>query len=60
AQRDKQIHKRLALIEKHFKDIYKPISNNLRTSSNTRNKNMDTTPRYGNDRNTGQFMNERP
>ncbi|GJU89290.1 hypothetical protein Tco_1301713 [Tanacetum coccineum] len=54
AQRDKQIHKRLALIEKHFKDIYKPISNNLRTSSNTRNKNMDNTPRSRNDRNIGQ------
>ncbi|GJZ75377.1 hypothetical protein Tco_0639842 [Tanacetum coccineum] len=55
-QRDKQIHKRLALIEKHFKDMYKPISNNLRTSSKTKNKNMDNTLRSGNDRNTGQFV----
>ncbi|GJW20390.1 hypothetical protein Tco_0031012 [Tanacetum coccineum] len=45
AQRDKDMQKNLALIEKYFKKIYKPTNNNLRTSSNTRNKNMDTTPR---------------
>ncbi|GKB24448.1 hypothetical protein Tco_0863849 [Tanacetum coccineum] len=44
-KRDKQIQKCLALIAKHFKNIYKPTNNNLRTSSNTRNKNVDTTPR---------------
>ncbi|GJT07410.1 hypothetical protein Tco_0841872 [Tanacetum coccineum] len=61
AQRDKQLQKYLALVAKYIKNIYsKPTNNNLRTSSNTGNKNMDTTPRYGNDRNTGQFMNERP
>ncbi|GKG08246.1 integrase, catalytic region, zinc finger, CCHC-type containing protein, partial [Tanacetum coccineum] len=38
--------------------IYKP-TNNLRTSSNTRNKNVDTTPRYKNDNQTGQFGNQR-
>ncbi|GKF86618.1 hypothetical protein Tco_0254445, partial [Tanacetum coccineum] len=59
AQRDKQIQKSLALIAKHFKNIYKPTNNNLGTSSNTRNKHMDTTPRSGNDRNIRQFMNHR-
>ncbi|GKB39372.1 hypothetical protein Tco_0884314, partial [Tanacetum coccineum] len=29
------------------------------TSSNTRNKNVDTTPRYKNDNQTGQFRNQR-
>ncbi|GJU40396.1 retrovirus-related pol polyprotein from transposon TNT 1-94 [Tanacetum coccineum] len=46
AQRDKDMQKNLALIAKYFKKIYKPTNNNLRTSSNTRNKNVDTTPRY--------------
>nr|GFA68134.1 hypothetical protein [Tanacetum cinerariifolium] len=45
AQRDKDIQKNLALIAKYFKKIYKPTNNNLRTSSNSRNKNVDTTPR---------------
>ncbi|GJU01719.1 integrase, catalytic region, zinc finger, CCHC-type containing protein [Tanacetum coccineum] len=45
AQRDKDMQKNLALIAKYFKKIYKPTNNNLRTSSNTRNKNMSTTPR---------------
>ncbi|GJV18071.1 hypothetical protein Tco_1363394 [Tanacetum coccineum] len=39
--------------------IYKPTNNNLGTSSNTRNKNVDTTPRYKNDNQTGQFRNQR-
>ncbi|GJS91715.1 retrovirus-related pol polyprotein from transposon TNT 1-94 [Tanacetum coccineum] len=43
AQKDKEMQKNLALIEKYFKKIYKPTNNNLRTSSNTRNKNVDTT-----------------
>nr|GEV15489.1 hypothetical protein [Tanacetum cinerariifolium] len=37
--------KNLALIAKYFKKIYKPTNNNLRTSSNSRNKNVDTTLR---------------
>ncbi|GJV99912.1 retrovirus-related pol polyprotein from transposon TNT 1-94 [Tanacetum coccineum] len=41
---DKDAQKNLALIAKYFKKIYKPTNNNLRTSSNTRNKNVDTTP----------------
>nr|GEY58842.1 hypothetical protein [Tanacetum cinerariifolium] len=45
AQRDKDMQKNLALIAKYFKKIYKPTNNNLRTSLNFRNKNVDTTPR---------------
>ncbi|GJX76893.1 hypothetical protein Tco_0323704 [Tanacetum coccineum] len=49
AQKDKEMQKNLASIAKYFKNLYKPTNNNLRTSSNTRNKNVDTTPRYKND-----------
>nr|GEW74503.1 hypothetical protein [Tanacetum cinerariifolium] len=59
AQRDKDMQKILALIAKYFKKIYKPTNNNLRTSSNSRNKNIDTTPRYKNDDHFGQFGNQR-
>nr|GEW33359.1 hypothetical protein [Tanacetum cinerariifolium] len=45
AQRDKDMQKNLALIAKYFKKIYKPTNNNLSTSSNSKNKNVDTTPR---------------
>nr|GFB65692.1 hypothetical protein [Tanacetum cinerariifolium] len=45
AQRDNDMQKNLALIAKYFKKIYKPTNNNLRTSSNSKNKNEDTTPR---------------
>nr|GEV98694.1 hypothetical protein [Tanacetum cinerariifolium] len=45
AQMDKDMQKNLALIAKYFKKIYKPTNNNLRTSSNSRNKNVDTTLR---------------
>nr|GEY34826.1 hypothetical protein [Tanacetum cinerariifolium] len=44
SQRDKDMQKNLALIAKYFKKIYKPTNNNLRTSSNSKNKNVDTTP----------------
>nr|GEW19770.1 hypothetical protein [Tanacetum cinerariifolium] len=44
AQRDKDMQNNLALIAKYFKKIYKPTNNNLRTSSNSKNKNVDTTP----------------
>ncbi|GJZ03548.1 retrovirus-related pol polyprotein from transposon TNT 1-94 [Tanacetum coccineum] len=49
------------MIEQKYwdKKLYKPTNNNLRTSSNTRNKNVDTTPRYKNDNQTGQFGNQR-
>ncbi|GJT68901.1 hypothetical protein Tco_1020381 [Tanacetum coccineum] len=53
AQKDKEMQKNLALIAKYFKKLYKPTNNNLRTSSNTRKKNVDTTPRYKNDNQTG-------
>nr|GEZ00472.1 hypothetical protein [Tanacetum cinerariifolium] len=45
AQRDKDMQKNLALIAKYFKKIYKPTNNNLRPSLNSKNKNVDTTPR---------------
>ncbi|GJU93457.1 hypothetical protein Tco_1318213 [Tanacetum coccineum] len=60
---DKEIEKLMALISISFKKIYKPTNNNLRTSSNTRNKNIDNTPRSnkrtGYDRQTGQYENQR-
>ncbi|GJX29624.1 hypothetical protein Tco_0237703 [Tanacetum coccineum] len=59
AQRDKEMQKNLALLAKYFKKLYKPTNNNLRTSSNSRNKTEDTTPRYNNDNQSGQFRNQR-
>ncbi|GJW46580.1 integrase, catalytic region, zinc finger, CCHC-type containing protein [Tanacetum coccineum] len=59
AQKDKDMQKNLALIAKYFKKLYKPTNNNLRTSSNTRNKNVDTNPRYKTDNQTGLFGNQR-
>nr|GEV22830.1 hypothetical protein [Tanacetum cinerariifolium] len=59
AQRDKDMQKNLALIVKYFKRIYKPTNNNLITSSNSRNKNVDTTLRYKNDNQSRQFRNQR-
>ncbi|GJX96127.1 hypothetical protein Tco_0351925 [Tanacetum coccineum] len=50
---------KLALLAKYFKRLYKPTNNNLRTSSNSRNKTEDTTPRYNNDNQSGQFGNQR-
>nr|GEU99918.1 hypothetical protein [Tanacetum cinerariifolium] len=59
AQRDKNMQKNLALIAKYFKTIYKPTNNNLKTSSNSKNKNVDTTQRYKIDDHSGQFGNQR-
>nr|GEV63068.1 hypothetical protein [Tanacetum cinerariifolium] len=59
AQRDKDMQKNLDLIAKYFKKIYKPTNSNLRTSSNTKNKNVDTTLRYKNDDHSGQFRTQR-
>nr|GFD39033.1 hypothetical protein [Tanacetum cinerariifolium] len=59
AQKDKDMQKNLAFIAKYFKKIYKPTNNNLRTSSNSRNKNVDASPRYKNDNQTGQFGNQK-
>ncbi|GJX11645.1 retrovirus-related pol polyprotein from transposon TNT 1-94 [Tanacetum coccineum] len=53
------MQKNLALIAKYFKKLYKPTNNNLRTSSNTKNKNVDTTSRYKNDNQSRQFGNQR-
>nr|GEY80958.1 hypothetical protein [Tanacetum cinerariifolium] len=53
AQRDKDMQKNLAI------KIYKPTNNNLRTSSNSKNKNVDTSPRYKNDDHSRQFGNQR-
>nr|GEU67596.1 retrovirus-related Pol polyprotein from transposon TNT 1-94 [Tanacetum cinerariifolium] len=44
AQKEKEIQKNLVLIEKYFKKLYKPTNNNLRTSSNSKNKTVDTSP----------------
>ncbi|GJS26767.1 hypothetical protein Tco_0487387 [Tanacetum coccineum] len=41
------------------KEIAKPITPPFETSSNSRNKNVDTSPRYKNDNQTGQFGNQR-
>nr|GEX60297.1 hypothetical protein [Tanacetum cinerariifolium] len=43
--KDKEIDKLMALISLSFKKIYKPINNNLRTSSNTSRANQDNSPR---------------
>ncbi|GJX28345.1 hypothetical protein Tco_0236424 [Tanacetum coccineum] len=59
AQRDKDMQKDLTLIAKYFKKIYKHTNNNLITSSNSRNKNVDTSPRYLNENQTVQFGNQR-
>nr|GEW73963.1 hypothetical protein [Tanacetum cinerariifolium] len=45
AQRDKDMQKNLAFIAKYFKKIYKPTNNHLRTSLNSKNKNVDTSLR---------------
>ncbi|GJV53844.1 hypothetical protein Tco_1449585 [Tanacetum coccineum] len=62
-QGDKQIKKAMAFTSKTLKYIYKPTNNNLRTSSNTKNKNVDNFPRTDkrtrNDRKTGQYENHR-
>ncbi|GJX30167.1 hypothetical protein Tco_0238246 [Tanacetum coccineum] len=60
---DKEIEKLMALISTSFKKIYKHTNNNLKTSSNNRNKNIDNTPRSnrrtGYDRQTRQYENQR-
>nr|GEY23995.1 ribonuclease H-like domain-containing protein [Tanacetum cinerariifolium] len=56
---DKDMQKNLALTAKYFKKIYKPTNNNLRTSSNSMNKNVDMTLWYKNDNQSGQFGNQK-
>nr|GEU90332.1 hypothetical protein [Tanacetum cinerariifolium] len=53
------MQKNLDLIAKYFKKIYKPTNNNLKTSSNSKNKNVDMTPRFKNDGQSGQFGTQR-
>ncbi|GKC14213.1 retrovirus-related pol polyprotein from transposon TNT 1-94, partial [Tanacetum coccineum] len=53
-----KICKELLSVAKYIRTL-QTYYNNLRTSSNTRNKNVDTTPRYKNDNQTGQFGNQR-
>ncbi|GJT98543.1 hypothetical protein Tco_1094061 [Tanacetum coccineum] len=61
--KEKEIDELMALISMSFKKIYKPINNNLKTSSNTRNVNTDNTlrseRRTGYDRQIGQYDNQR-
>nr|GEV41118.1 hypothetical protein [Tanacetum cinerariifolium] len=59
AQKDKEMQKNLALIAKYFKKLYKPTNNNLRTYSNSKKKTEDTSPRYKNNNQSGQFRNQR-
>nr|GEY71592.1 hypothetical protein [Tanacetum cinerariifolium] len=59
APRDKDMQNNLALIAKYFKKIYKPTNNNLRTSSKSKNKNVDMTPQYKNEDHSGQFGTQR-
>ncbi|GKD42606.1 hypothetical protein Tco_1267251, partial [Tanacetum coccineum] len=59
AQQDKDMQKSITLTTKYLTKIYKPTNNNLITSSNFINKNVDYTPRTRNDRQTGQFGNQR-
>ncbi|GJR89425.1 hypothetical protein Tco_0213436 [Tanacetum coccineum] len=55
----KEIQKIGSPCKSYFKKLYKTTNNNLRTSSNTINKNVDTTLRYKNDNQSGQFGNQR-
>nr|GEX12987.1 putative reverse transcriptase domain-containing protein [Tanacetum cinerariifolium] len=58
AQKD-EMQKNLALIAEYFKKLYKPTNNNLKNSSNSRNKNVDSTSRYKINNQIGQFRNKR-
>ncbi|GJX05195.1 retrovirus-related pol polyprotein from transposon TNT 1-94 [Tanacetum coccineum] len=63
SSKEKEIDKLMAVILISFKKIYKPTNNNLKTSSNIRNMNVDNTPRSrrrtGYDRQIGQYDNQR-
>nr|GEV80695.1 hypothetical protein [Tanacetum cinerariifolium] len=58
-QKDKEMQKKLALIAKYFKKLYKPTKNNLETSSNSKNKTENNSPRYKDENQSGQFGNQR-
>ncbi|GJT50031.1 hypothetical protein Tco_0976188 [Tanacetum coccineum] len=57
--RDKDMQKSIALIANYFTKIDKPTNNNIRTSLNSRNKNVGSTPKTRNDGQTVQFRNQR-
>nr|GEW20223.1 putative ribonuclease H-like domain-containing protein [Tanacetum cinerariifolium] len=59
AQRDKDMQKNLALIAKYFKKIYEPTNNNLKTSLNSKNKDVGMTSQFKNDSQSGKFRNQR-
>ncbi|GJS53252.1 retrovirus-related pol polyprotein from transposon TNT 1-94 [Tanacetum coccineum] len=63
SSKEKKIDKLMALISMSIKKIYEPTNNNLRTSLNTKNTNVDNTPRSnkgnGYNRQTGQYDNQR-
>nr|GEV36811.1 retrovirus-related Pol polyprotein from transposon TNT 1-94 [Tanacetum cinerariifolium] len=63
SSKEKEIDKLTTLILMSFNKIYKPTNNNLITSSNTKNLNVDHTLRLtreiGYDRQTGQYDNQR-
>nr|GEV17350.1 reverse transcriptase domain-containing protein [Tanacetum cinerariifolium] len=63
SSKENEIDRLMSLILMSFKKIYKPTNNNLITSSNTMNLNVDSTPRSsrgtGYDRQTGQYDNQR-
>ncbi|GJT14094.1 hypothetical protein Tco_0861136 [Tanacetum coccineum] len=63
SSKDKEIDKLMDLISMSFKNIYKPTNNNLRTSLNTNNLNVDNTLRSnrgtGYARQTRQYDNQR-
>ncbi|GJX40163.1 hypothetical protein Tco_0255153 [Tanacetum coccineum] len=54
--KEKEIDKLMDLIPLSFKKIYKPINNNLRTSSNISRANQDNTPRIN--RGTGKHLEQ--
>ncbi|GJW47234.1 hypothetical protein Tco_0078880 [Tanacetum coccineum] len=53
------MQKKLALPCKVFQKALQPTNNNLKLLQNSRNKTEDTTPRYNNDNQSGQFRNQR-
>ncbi|GKF22535.1 hypothetical protein Tco_0074857, partial [Tanacetum coccineum] len=56
--KEKEIDKLMALISMSFKKIYKPTNKSLKTLSNTRNTNVDNTPRSN--RGTGDDTDDEP
>ncbi|GJZ31888.1 hypothetical protein Tco_0576935, partial [Tanacetum coccineum] len=54
-QKDKEMQKKIGTHCLVFQEDLQTYQQQLRTSSNTRNKNVDTTPRYKNDSQTKQF-----